>query len=314
MKRAGRLVVTGMLAGVILFFGIRSGQSQQSRQQRGKQAASGPPSAQAREARKRLTREDWVARPWMVRAPAFAIADNLYYVGNIQFASHLVVGEKGIVLIDTPYKEHAYLLTESIRSVGVDPADITLILHTHYHYDHVGATRRIQELSDAAVAMGSEDIELLRTKSPGYMEPFEVDRPLKHGDTIDLGNTVIRCHHTPGHTPGTMSYTFDVKIGGKRYTAGLFGGPGTNVFTMKGLYYPGAEEQFPRSLEYLSGLDVDIWLGAHPFQNRTLEKYERVQKGEKPNPFIDPEGWSRFLGNLKAQYQRIMADPPAWVR
>ncbi|MHC4400739.1 MAG: hypothetical protein ACYTG0_13770 [Planctomycetota bacterium] len=60
----------------------------------------------------------------MLTPPAFAIADNLYYVGNGYFASHLVVGKKGIVLIDTPYKEHAYLLTESIRSVGVNPAGI----------------------------------------------------------------------------------------------------------------------------------------------------------------------------------------------
>jgi glyoxylase-like metal-dependent hydrolase (beta-lactamase superfamily II) len=38
-----------------------------------------------------------------------------------------------------------------------------------------------------------------------YFEPFEVERRLKHGDTIDLGDTVIHCHHTAGHTPGTMT-------------------------------------------------------------------------------------------------------------
>jgi amino acid efflux transporter len=36
-----------------------------------------------------------------LRAPAFAIAPNLYYVGNKQFSSHLLVGTKEIVLLTT---------------------------------------------------------------------------------------------------------------------------------------------------------------------------------------------------------------------
>ena len=73
----------------------------------------------------------WYDQPETLKTPAVAIADNLFYVGNKQFSSHLVVGKKEIVLIDTPYPAHFDMLVESIRSVGVDPAKITLILHTH---------------------------------------------------------------------------------------------------------------------------------------------------------------------------------------
>ena len=304
MVRIGKIFITGVLVAGTILLTERSGESAEPASQGARPTGSGAPSARAR-----TTPDDWVNRPWMLTAPAFAIADNLYYVGNAHFSSHLVVGKQGIVLIDTPYKEHAYLLTESIRSVGVNPGDITLILHTHHHYDHIGATRRIKELSHAAVGLGAADIEVMKANPPQHLEPFEVEQPLKHGDTIDLGDTVIHCHHTPGHTPGTMSFTFDVRIDGQRYMAGLFGGPGTHPLK-KGspCRYPGNREEFLRTLDYLMSLDVDIWLGAHPFVNNTLGKYERLQNGEKPSPFIDREGWSRSLRSIKARAQTIIAE------
>lgn len=53
---------------------------------------------------------------------------------------------------------------------------------------------------------------------------------------------------------------------------------------------------------------LNVFLGAHPFLNNTLEKHERLKKGEKPNPFIDRDGWLRFLANIKKNYDKIMAD------
>jgi len=49
-------------------------------------------------------------------------------------------------------------------------------------------------------------------------------------------------------------------------------------------------------------LDVAVWLGAHPGQNGTFEKYERLKNGEKPNPFIDPAGWKQSVTTIEAQY------------
>jgi metallo-beta-lactamase class B len=281
--------------------------------------AAEPALAGPEEKKQQITRDDWFTRPWLLKAPAFAIADNLYYVGNQRFSSHLVVGEKGTVLIDTPHKEHCYLLLESIRSLGFDPADITLVLHTHYHCDHTGCTRRIMELSGAPAAMGAQDAGRLRSLSSmeftldfwnatlPYFEPFEVERRLKHGDTIDLGDTVIRCHHTPGHTPGAMTYTLDVEIDGEPHTAVLFGGPGLNFLKMKGMYYPGAKDDFARTLDYLEALDADVWLGAHPFVNRTLQKHERREAGEKPSPFLDRKGWLQSLKVKRINFERLVA-------
>ncbi len=43
-------------------------------------------------------------------------------------------------------------------------------------------------------------------------------------------------------------------------------------------------------------MDVDVWLGAHPFFNETFEKWERSnQHNENINLYIDPEGGKIFL-------------------
>ena len=308
---------------LLILAGVQLGSShcygQQSLSQDPQASRSDPVSVRI-DRRSTIKRDDWFVRPWIMAAPAFAIADNLYYVGNQWFASHLVVGTKGMVLIDTPHKEHTYLLLESIRSLGFDPADITLVLHTHYHTDHTGCTRRIKELSGAKVGVGAQDVGKLKThssmrfalefwnaRSP-YFETFDVEHPLRNGDKFDLGNIVIQCHHTPGHTPGTMSYSMDVTIDGRRQKAFLFGGPGLNFLKVDKMYYRGAKDDFARTLDYLESLDVDVWLGAHPFVNNTLRKYERVLQGEKPSPFIDRDGWDRFLRIKRKDFEKLVAE------
>jgi metallo-beta-lactamase class B len=260
----------------------------------------------------------WNEEPERLRTPAFAIADNLYYVGNSHFSSHLLVGQQEIVLIDTPMAAQFDLLVESIRSVGVDPAKITLIIHTHAHYDHYGATARMVKLSGARTAIGAKEIagplqkpHVLEPGSRGFYarqgwayEPFDIDTLLEHGQTIDIGGIVIHCHHTPGHTQGTMTYTFDIMMEGQRHTAVLWGGPGLHTFRPS---RPGQTDDWTKSFAYLKTLQADVPLGAHPFTNDTLGKYERLRQGAKPNPFLDPHGWQKFLKDQEAEFHKILA-------
>lgn len=258
--------------------------------------------------------------PWRHQVPAFAITDSLYYVGNRDVSCHLVRTGEGPVLIDTAFAQTSYLLVESIRSAGVAPQDIVLMLHTHGHEDHCGATRRMQALTGAPAALGERDVSTVETPTIltcaeyhyglSHFEAFTVDRALKHGDEIDVGGTVFHCHATPGHTAGTMTFTFEVQENGKNYTAGLFGGPG--LWTMEDEHteaqgYPGNREDFAASLDYLKALEVDIWLGAHPGQCDTFGKCERLQRGEKPNPFIDPAGWRRFIEAIDRNFHAMLA-------
>lgn len=242
--------------------------------------------------------------PWKFWAPSFAITDNIYYVGNDFFSSHLVKTSKGLILIDTPaYLQTSYLLTESIREVGFDPHDIKWIFNTHAHYDHVGCTRILQEHTGAKIALGINDKNLLE-EADRFLS-FEVDNYLTHKEVFEFGDTRIICHSTPGHTPGTMSFTFNTTINGCRYKAGIFGGPGLNTLKKEGYGYKGNFKDFEKTLEYLEKLNFEIWLGAHPFVNKTFEKYYQLKKGKEPNPFIDKKGRKKFLKDLKVRLEKL---------
>jgi len=267
----------------------------------------------------RRPKSPFLYEPWKQQAPAFAITDRLYYVGNSNVSCHLLKTSGGIVLIDTAFAETTYLLTESIRVIGVDPAEISLIIHTHGHVDHCGATRRIKELSGADVALGQQDVETVENGTQftcaeylygmNEFETFKVERPIKHMDTIDMGDVLIHCHHTPGHTPGVITYVFHMEVDGECQTVGLFGGPG--LWTLQDEHrkdqgYENNREDFKKTLEYLEMLDIDIWLGAHPGQNDTFGKFQRLSGGEKPNPFVDPNGWRKFIAGISSSFQKLL--------
>src|SRR6476660_8744407 len=55
------------------------------------------------------------------------------------------------------------------------------------------------------------------------------DVVVKDGDVIRLGGNSFGVLETPGHTPGTASYTFDVKDGANPYRAVTVGGLGLNA-------------------------------------------------------------------------------------
>ena len=146
---------------------------------------------------------------------------------------------------------------------------------------------------------------------PGIFEP---DHLIHDGDRIQLGRTVIDCVETPGHTPGVISFFWNVEDNGAVYRAGTFGGAGLN--TMKSgyirKYHLEAEDwrgAFRRSLQRARREKVDLFIGNHVGQNQTPERYRRLQTGDRL-AFVDPDAWGRFLDQCEAKLNRLEADDP----
>jgi len=256
------------------------------------------------------------SRPEQLRAPAFRIIGNIYYVGNQGVSCHLVTSDEGHLLIDTAFATTVPLLLESIQAMGFDPGDIRLILHTHGHVDHVGGTRRMVEATGAKTALHRLDIERVEKGTPltcAYyvygiedFETFSVDLPLEGGEVFEVGGTTIHVHHTPGHTPGVCTFELKVPCQGHSVTAGLFGGPGQWTFEKahRSQGYPGDIAAYGRTLEYLKTLWVDVPLGSHPDHNRTFQKWEALKSGPEVNPFVDPLGWKASIEARERLFQR----------
>jgi len=246
-------------------------------------------------------------QPWISYLEPFQIADNLYFVGCEAASSHLITTEEGHILIDTGYPQNLYLVIDAIYKLGFNPRDIKYILHSHGHYDHLGGTKALVELTGAKTYLGAGDVEyangtvdLTWAKELGceYYEAFEPDVIMHDGDVIRLGSTEIEVVETPGHTPGTVSFFFDVTYEGKIYRAGMHGGVGTNSMTTDFLQKynlsTNCRQLFFEGLEKLKQKKVDVFLGNHVWNNQTLQKLERMKAGEH-NPFINSEEWIPFL-------------------
>lgn len=245
-------------------------------------------------------------KPWDGDFPAFCIFGNLYFVGTKPASSHLIDTGAGLILLDTGYQHSLYLLLHKIWKLGFSPYDIQYILHTHGHIDHFGATRALVELTGAKTvigrpdrdyANGTLDLSYAKELNMEFNETFEPDILLDDGDVLSLGNTQIRCVATPGHTPGAMSYFFDVTDGTEIYRAGLHGGMGINTLSgefLKKYSLPfSLREDFCNSMLRLNEEKVEIFLGNHMQHNHTTEKYQRLCSGDS-TAFVAPDEWQPY--------------------
>ena len=243
---------------------------------------------------------------WDGYVKPFKIWGNLYFVGTKPASTHIIDTGKGLIMLDSGYQQSLYLVVHNMHLLGLNPLDLKYIVHTHGHIDHFGATRALVELTGAKTFIGRPDkdyangkLDLSYAKELGmeFTETFEADVLIDDGDIIGLGNTKIKAVATPGHTPGAMSYFFDVTDGERTFRAGLHGGMGTNTLTKEfldkyNLSYS-ARETFKKSMLRLNEEKVDIFLGNHMKHNNTLEKAERIAKGEK-YAFINPDEWCKY--------------------
>ena len=245
-------------------------------------------------------------QPWNGYVKPFKIWGNLYFVGTEPASTHIIDTSSGLIMLDSGYQHSLYLVIHNMHLLGFNPLDLKYIIHTHGHIDHFGATKALVELTGAKTVLGKADreyangeLDLSYAKELGmeFSETFEPDILLEDNDTITLGNTTITALATPGHTPGAMSYFFDVTDGDKTYRAGLHGGMGVNTMCREfldeyGLSYD-CRDDFCKAMDRLSNEHVDIFLGNHMQHNNTLQKYEEICKGNT-NAFINPTEWKPY--------------------
>ncbi|NPU83743.1 MAG: MBL fold metallo-hydrolase [Syntrophaceae bacterium] len=145
----------------------------------------------------------------IVVAPGVRVARSVY--------SYLVFGD-GIALVDSGVSGAEAVLFEYIRKSGRDPREISTLVLTHSHPDHVGSAKAIRDAAGCEVWAHAgekdwiEDTEkqFRERPVPGFHDlvggPVAVARLLADGEIIDLAGRVgCRVIHTPGHSAGSIS-------------------------------------------------------------------------------------------------------------
>jgi metallo-beta-lactamase class B len=245
-----------------------------------------------------VTKGDYV-KPF----PPLRIVGNLYYVGTYDLGVYLITTPEGNILINTGINDSTKPIRENIEKLGFKFEDTKLLLATHGHWDHVGATAEIKRLTGAKFWMEEHDTPMVESGGAldyrfpdgrgAVYEPAKVDRKLKDGDKFTFGGIEFTVMHHPGHTLGSTSFSFTVQDGGKPYNVLLVNmasiNPGVKVAGMPG--FPGIKEAYTSTLAKQKQLKPQVWVASHAAQFDMHKKYKPGDAYD-PNRFVDPAGYA----------------------
>ncbi len=170
----------------------------------------------------------------------------------------------------------------------------------------MGAHGYIKRVSGAQVMMLDSEVALIESggkldflygdEPEAAFEPVEVDRVLRDGDRVVLGDVAIEVIATPGHTMGSTSFAMDVLDGGQLlrvvFPDGTKINPGMHVEVDPS--YPGIGDDLRRTYHRLEMLRPDIWLPPHNPVGDLWGKHERAAT-EGAAAWVDPDGYRRFV-------------------
>ncbi len=260
---------------------------------------------------RKLLRWDEPAEPARLLGP-------IHFVGTQGLGAFLITGSEGHVLVYTGMPGSGPMIEESIRKLGFEPRDVEFVLTGHAHCDHVGGHAYLAQATGARIAMMREEVELFASggkadfhygaQADFAFEPVAVDRVLRDGEELRLGEIAITAHRTAGHTRGSTTYVTKVVADEKTYTVVFPDGTSVNpgYRLVRDPSYPGIGDDYRRTFDVLETLRPDAWFTAHnEFYGLEAKLARAVEEG--PAAWIDPEGYAKFVAAQKKKFEAAVA-------
>jgi metallo-beta-lactamase class B len=251
---------------------------------------------------------------WTTPFPPHRIIGNVYYVGSKDLAAFLITTPQGHILINSNLASSPSQIRKSVEQLGFRFSDIKILLISHAHIDHCAGSALIKQLTGAKYMVmapdgpaiedgGRSDFQYGKSRDMLY-PPAKVDRILHDGDEVRLGNVVLVAHLTAGHTRGCTTWTLKVADNGKTYNVVIVGSPNVNsgYKLVNNAKYPQIAQDYEHTFRTLKALPCDVFLGAHGSYYEMTGKFAQL-KSSRTNPFIDPEGYKRYVADREQAFQ-----------
>jgi metallo-beta-lactamase class B len=246
---------------------------------------------------------------WNRAVEPFRIIGNIYYVGASDVSSFLITTPKGHILIDTGFAETVPLIESNLRRLGFHINDIRVLLASHAHYDHAGGVAELKSRTKARFLANPAEVDLFERGGKGdfafgdaaAFPPVKPDGLLRDGGVVELGGVAVKTIFTPGHTKGGVSYALTVREGQKTYEVVIACSLTAPSYQLvDNPLYHRIVEDFESSFAKLRALPCDVFLGGHGWDFGLGAKADARANSAGVNPFVDPVGYSRWLGRSEA--------------
>ena len=245
----------------------------------------------------------------------FRIAGKIFYAGTKGLAAYLIVSDQGAILLDGTTAENAPLIERNIEAVGVPLHAVKRLICDHAHQDHVGALAQIKQDTGAEFLASAGDrwaLEHGRVRGdtnyePKLFAPIKVDRVVRDGETLQLGDMTLTAHLTPGHTPGCTSWSTTVQDRGRQLNVLFLCSITVAGNILVGNHaYPEIASDYRATFRKLETMKADIVLPGHPDIADVIEREARREAG-KTDAFIDPQALPSPVAHFSAAFETALA-------
>jgi glyoxylase-like metal-dependent hydrolase (beta-lactamase superfamily II) len=176
--------------------------------------------------------------------------------------SYILKKNATTVLIDPGLKRYVPALLISAKQDGINEDDISLVINTHAHPDHLDGNSHFLE-RNIKVALSAEETKFLLSTGKEFFSMFglaqphgQIDISLQEGE-FKIGDLELQIILTPGHSPGSICIYWPEK-------KALISGDVIFSESVGRTDFPGGSgELLKQSIERLSTLDVEYLLPGH---------------------------------------------------
>ena len=226
-------------------------------------------------------KETWYAEPARV-------ADNLYFLGTKIHSAWAIVGSEGTIILEALFDYAAQdEILGGMRKVGLDTSKVKYVILSHAHADHDGGARLLQdEIPRVHLVYGAADWDAVDKSTNHAGGKPKHDTVGTDGMKVSVGDASVQLVTMPGHTPGTLSFLFEVRDNGKPLRIAYVGGTAI-PFDGKAEYYDGYIASSKKMAKAAADYGATALMSNHTeFDNAFFKAHTAAnRKAGEANPF-----------------------------